>query len=268
MGLQINTNLSGLNALRQLQKTNTVLNRGLEQLATGLRINRAADDASGLAIAERFRAEVLQYSQEVNNLQSGVSAVQTADGALSTQADATQRLRELALQATNGTLTDEQRSAINQEAQQLLSQIDETAQNTEFNGTQLLNGSQSSVSLGAGGNQVNLSSSTTTALGLNGLDLSTQTGAQNALGTIDTAISRIDQNRSSLGAQQNRFERAIEVRETGIVNSTESESRIRDLDVARQTIEQSRNQILLQGGLSAVTRSQITAQTAARLLGG
>ena len=268
MGLQINTNLSGLNALRQLQKTTSVLNRGLEQLASGLRINRAADDASGLAIAERFRAEVLQYSQEVENLQSGVSAVQTADSALSTQADATQRLRELALQASNGTLTDEQRTAINQEAQQLLSQIDETAQNTEFNGTQLLNGSQPSVSLGAGGNQVNLSSSTTTALGLNGLDLSTQAGAQNALGTIDTALGRIDQNRSSLGAQQNRFERAIEVRETGIANSTESESRIRDLEIARQTIEQSRNQILLQGGLSAVGQSRITAQTAARLLGG
>jgi len=268
MGLQINTNVGGLNALRQLQKTTSVMNRGLEQLASGLRINRAADDASGLAIADRFRSQVLQYSQEVNNLQSGVNVTQTADAALGTQEDATQRLRELALQSANGTLTDEQRNAINQEAQQLLGQIDETAQNTEFNGTQLLNGSQTTVSLGAGGNQVNLTPSTTNALGINGLDLGTQAGAQNAVGAIDTALSRIDQNRSNLGAQENRFTRAIEVRETGITNSTESESRIRDLDVARQTIEQSRNQILLQGGLAALSQTKIPAQTAARLLGG
>lgn len=268
MGIQINTNVGGLNALRQLQKVTSLLNRGQEQVSSGLRINRAADDAAGLAVAERFRSEVLQYSREVENLQSGVSVTQTADAALSTQGDATQRLRDLALQSANGTLNDDQRAAINAEAQQLLAQIDETAQNTEFNGTQLLNGSQTTVSLGAGGSQVNLDSSTTNALGINGLDLSTQAGAQSGLGAIDTALSRIDQNRSNLGAQENRFERAIETRETGIQNSTESEARIRDLDYARQTIEQTRNQILFEGGLSALSQSKIPAQTAARLLGG
>ncbi len=268
MGLRINSNEPALFIQRQTQQTSNALLRGLEQLATGQRINRGADDAAGLAIVERFRAQVNQLNQEVSNLQSGVNVVQTADGALGTQEEAVQRVRELALQASNGTLTDDQRAALNQEAQQLLEQIDETAANTEFNGRTLLDGSSTNVELGVEGDiQVNINESTTTSLGINGVDLSTQAGAQSALQDLDDALSSIQENRASLGAQENRFTRAIDVRETESLNTAEAESRIRDLDIARQTIEQSRNSILLQGGLAALVQSNVLGQNAARLLG-
>lgn len=268
MGLRINSNEPALFIQRQTQQTSNALLRGLEQLATGQRINRGADDAAGLAIVERFRAQVNQLNQEVSNLQSGVNVVQTADGALGTQEEAVQRVRDLALQASNGTLTDDQRAALNQEAQQLLEQIDETAANTEFNGRTLLDGSATNVELGVEGDiEVNINESTTTSLGINGVDLSTQAGAQSAIQDLDDALSSIQENRANLGAQENRFTRAIDVRETESLNTAEAESRIRDLDIARQTIEQSRNSILLQGGLAALVQSNVLGQNAARLLG-
>ncbi|GMV94771.1 MAG: hypothetical protein AMXMBFR82_45490 [Candidatus Hydrogenedentota bacterium] len=268
MGLRINSNEPALFIQRQTQQTSNALLRGLEQLATGQRINRGADDAAGLAIVERFRAQVNQLNQEVSNLQSGVNVVQTADGALGTQEEAVQRVRELALQASNGTLTDDQRAALNQEAQQLLEQIDETAAHTEFNGRTLLDGSATNVELGVEGDiEVNINESTTTSLGINGVDLSTQAGAQSAIQDLDDALSSIQENRANLGAQENRFTRAIDVRETESLNTAGAESRIRDLDIARQTIEQSRNSILLQGGLAALVQSNVLGQNAARLLG-
>jgi len=227
MGLRINSNESALFIQRQTQQTSNALLRGFERLASGQRINRAADDAAGLAIVERFRAELNQLNQEVSNLQSGVNVVQTADGALGTQQDAVQRVRELALQASNGTLTDDQRAALNQEAQQLLEQIDETAANTEFNGRNLLDGSAANVDLGVeGGIQVNIEESTATSLGINGVDLSTQGGAQGAIEDLDSALNAIQRNRASIGAQENRFTRAIEVRQTESANAAEAESRI------------------------------------------
>jgi len=268
MGLRINSNEPALFIQRQTQQTSNALLGGLERLASGQRINRAADDAAGLAIVERFRAQLNQLNQEVSNLQSGVNVVQTADSALGTQQDAVQRVRELAVQASNGTLSDDQRAAINQEAQQLLEQIDETAANTEFNGQTLLDGSATTIDLGVEGDaQVSIEESTTTSLGISGIDLSTQAGAQNAIGSLDDALGQIEENRANLGAQANRFESAIEVRETENLNTAAAESRIRDLDIARQTIEQSRNSILLQSGLAALTQSNVLGQNAARLLG-
>lgn len=268
MGLQINNNIPGLNAQRQAQSTSRSLLRNFEQLATGLRINRAADDAAGLAISERFRTQVRQFTQEVNNIQSGINAVQTAEGGLGTQQDAVGRIRELAVQAANGTLTDDQRTALNAEAQQLLDQIGDTAENTEFNGRQLLNGTAATVPLGTeAGDQVNFGTSTVDALGLNGLDIGTQAGATAALDRLDTAAQRIDQNRANLGAQQNRLERGIEARETTSVNLQNSESLLRDLDIARATTERTRNQVLLQGSLSALVQGNLVPQSAAQLLG-
>ncbi len=268
MGLSINTNLSSVFASQQTQRTAGSLIEGLNKLATAKQINSAADNAAGLAIAERFRSQVTQANAEIGNLQTGVNVVQTADAALQTQSDAAQRLQELALQSSNGTLSADQRNAINQEAQQILGQIEQTAQNTEFNGTKLLNGSQATVPVGSGNQQVTLTSSTTSTLGINGVDLSTQAGAQNALSSISTARNQIDQNRANLGAQQNRFESAIQVQQTNPQNATQAESRIRDLDIARQTIEQSRNQLLLQTGLAALVQSNIQNQTVSHLLGG
>ncbi|MBN2311466.1 MAG: flagellin FliC [Candidatus Hydrogenedentes bacterium] len=268
MGLRINTNVSALNAQRQTRKTTNTLLKGFQQLASGLRINRAADDASGLAISERFRAEVRQLNAEASNLQYGVSFAQTADGALSAQQEGLQRVRELAVQAANGTLTDDQRAALNEEAQQIMAQIDATAQNTEFNGTNPLDGSQTNIPLGTeGGIEININESTTASLGLGGVDLTTQGGAANALGQVDNALNAVDQNRASLGAQQNRFERAISQREIAAQNSAEAESMIRDLDMAQGVMRQTQNQVRLQAGMAALAQANLQGENAARLLG-
>lgn len=270
MGLSINNNVQGILAARQAEQTANGLFDGLRQLATQQRINQAGDDASGLAIAERFRTQVLQFTQEAENLQSGLNLAQTADGGLSAQQEAVGRIQELAVQAANGTLNDDQRAALNAEAQELLAQIDETAEGTEFNGVRPLDGSiESGLDLGAGdGATVNVNESTVESLGLDGLDLSTAAGAQSAIDQLNTAQARLDQNRAGVGAQVNRFEQSISVRETATQSAQESESAIRDLDVARATIEQTRNQLLLEGATSAIQQSGISAQSALNLLLG
>jgi flagellin len=268
VGIRINSNIPALNAGRQARNANSILQDSLQRLGSGLRINRAGDDASGLAIAERFNTLARQSQREIGNLQSGVSAVQTAEGGLDSQTQAVQRLRELAVQASNGTLNDQQRDAINAEAQQLLGQIDETAEGTQFNGTQLLNGSTPNIELGTeGGATLSLPTSTTSSLGISGLDLSTQGGAAGALEQLDAALNQLGQSQASLGAQQNRFESAITTREEQQQNALASESAIRDLDVAREAVNRSRGQILLQGSLSALIQSNVTPQSALNLLG-
>ena len=266
MGLNINTNNPALGAQRQIGQTNQAITRNLQRLSSQLRINRAADDAAGLAIAERFNTLARQSQVESRNLQSGINASQTAEGGLSVQQDAVARIRELAVQASNGTLSDDQRAAINTEAQQLLEQIDSVAQDTEFNGQQLLAQDQT-ISLGAGGGSLELQESTTDSLGLNGLDLSTQAGAQAALESADSALENIGSQRAEIGAQQNGFESAINQREISEQSALEAESRIRDLDLARASIEKARNDVLLRGGLAGLIQSNVTPQAALSLLG-
>lgn len=267
MGLQINSNIPALGASNQVKRSSNLIADALRKLSEGRRITRAADDAAGLAIAEGFRTQIRQGSVELNNLQSGVSAVQTADGGLQSQQDAVQRIRELAVQASNGTLSDSDREAINAEAQQLLGQIGDVAQGTEFNGQNLL-GANRTIDLGTeGGAQIDITGSTQASLGLNGLDLSTAGGAASALDALDQASGLISQNRASLGAQQNRFESAISERETRNVNAADAESRIRDLDVARASIEQARSSLLLRSGIGALIQSNVTPQSTLRLLG-
>ena len=269
MGIRINSPVPALIAQRQAQGVSERLNRGLEQLSSGLRITRAGDDPAGLAVAERFRMQVLQFNQEVDNFQSGISAAQTAEGGLGAQSEAVQRIRELAVRSANGTLSTEQRAALNQEAQQLVQQIEQTAQNTEFNGLQVLDGSAGTVTLDAGGTtQISFPDSTAAALGVADIDISTQAGANAAISAADTAGARINQNRATLGAQENRLASAINERETSAINLQEAESRIRDLDVARAAVDQSRDQLLLQAALSGVSQSNIQNQSALFLLGG
>lgn len=268
MGLRINTNLPALNAQRNTENANGILSNALRQLASGRRINRAADDAAGLALAEQFNTQARQGRVEVNNLQQGVNYAQTAEGGLEVQQQATQRLRELAVQASNGTLSDEQRAAINTEAQQLVDQIGDVAEDTEYNGQQLL-AENTSVDLGTEGDlAVNINASTPESLGVDTVDLSTAEGAAQAIETLDTAQQRISQNRASVGAQMNRFESAITQREIGVENAVASESAIRDADLARTVIEQTRGQLLLQGGIGALAQSNVTPQAALGLLGG
>lgn len=269
MGLRINTNVPAMGAARQTRQTTRGLNIALNRLASGLRINRAADDAAGLAIAERFRTRIRQFTQENSNLQSGINAAQTAEGGLNVQSEAVGRIRELAVQAASGTLSDEDRAALNQEAQQLLEQINDVGENTQFNEQALLNGEAENIELGTeGGATLNINESTVASLGLEDLDLGTAEGAQNAINALDTAAQRIDQNRGSLGAQQNRFERAIAQREIGIENNAASEAAIRDADIARVVMERTRNEVLLRGGLAALVQSNVVPQSALSLLGG
>ena len=267
MGLNINTNIVGLQAGRNTRQTNRLLNNTLRQLSSGLRINRAADDAAGLAIAERFSSQVRQSRVEANNLQSGINAAQTAEGGLSVQQDATQRLRELSLQAANGTLSEGQRQALNAEAQQLVDQINDVSQDTQFNGQGLLNQDQT-IDLGTeGGSALELQDASAGALGLDTIDLSTADGANAALGAIDTAQQQIANNRASLGAQTNRFESAINQRDIAGENAAAAESQIRDLDIARAALERSQNEVLLQSGISALAQGNISQQSALQLLG-
>ncbi|MBX3177048.1 MAG: flagellin FliC [Candidatus Hydrogenedentes bacterium] len=267
MGLNINTNLPAIQGAGQARRADRALSNILAQLATQRRINRAADDAAGLAIAERFNTQIRQGQAEINNLQTGINVTQTAEGGLSVQQDAVQRIRELAVQAQNGTLSDENRAALNQEAQQLLEQINSVASDTEFNGQNLLD-QDTNINLGTeGGNEINIQQSNTQALGLDGLDISTAAGAQAALGAADTALTSITNNRATIGAQQNRFESAINQREIAVVNQREAESSIRDLDLARASIEQTRNQLLLRGAIGTLAQANVTPQSALRLLG-
>lgn len=269
MGIQINTNTSSIFARRQTDRAARDLSSTQEQLSTFLRINRASDDAAGLAIAERFETQVRQINQEVRGFQSGTNLIETAEGGLESQSDAVSRIRELATQASNGVLSDDQRAAINAEAQQLLEHIDETAARTDFNEvTPLDNGNQQIALDGAGDVTVEFDESTTTSLNIDTIDLSTQAGAQAALSALDNAQTQINSNRANLGAQQNALQSTTNARENTALNLQEAESRIRDLDVARAFVERTRNEVLLQAGVSAISQSNAQTQNTSRLLGG
>lgn len=267
MSLAISSNLPALRVGQQTERTSSLLTRTLERLASSKRINRAADDAAGLAIADQFDALARQSQTEINNLQSGINYAQTADGGLEAQSDATQRIRELAVQAANGTLSQDQRDALNNEAQQLIQQVDQTAQNTEFNGQNVLNQNTNVTLTPDGKQQVNVAQSNASSLGLNGVDLSSQNGAQAALDKIDNALKNINDNRANLGAQTNGLSSAIETRSESVVNARSSESAIRDLDVAKASIEKARFDVLSKSGLSALQQTRVTPQNALRLLG-
>lgn len=267
MGLRIDNRVAAAAPQRHVEQTTRSMLESLHRLASAKRINSAADDAAGLAIAERLRSEVAQANRESENLQYGISATQTADAGLEVQGDAVQRLRELALQASNGTLSPDQRASLNAEAQGLLQAIDETARSTEFNGTRLLDGSQTAVPLGTeSGVQLALTASTTASLGISGVDVSTVSGAQSAVAAIDSALEQVGANRALFGAQQNALESAIAIRESSALNAAEAESRIRDADVARLAIEQARNQVLLGAGIQAIRGSSLSHDVASRLL--
>ena len=268
MGIRIDNTPQSLFAQRQVNRTSQSLQNRFQQLATGLRINRAADDAAGLAISERFRTQIRQFNQETNGIQSGISLAQTAEGGLSAQQDAVGRLQELATQAANGTLSDDQRAAINEEAQQLLQEIDATSQNTEFNGVAPLENGTGDINLDAEGEvQINIDQSNAASLGIDNIDLSTQAGAEAALGALDGASQQISTARAEIGAQENRLNREIEQRAVQSQSLQEADSRLRDLDIARAVIEQTRDETLLQAGVSALAQGNIRNDVALRLLG-
>lgn len=271
MGLRINTNIASLNTSRILRQSTRDLNRSLERLSSGLRINRAADDAAGLAIAEGFRAVVRGTQVAQRNAQDGVSLVQTAEGSLSETTNILQRVRELAVQAANGTQSDTNRTALNTEVQQLLAQIDDIALDTEFNGARVLSANQTiTLQAGAQSSQtlaVTVNGAKTNDLGVSAITVSSLLGASSAISTIDLALRSVSTLRSSLGAFQNRLEFTINTLAIQEENSAASESSIRDADIARETISFTRNQILVNSGTAILAQANILPQTALTLLG-
>lgn len=272
MGLRINTNVAALNTNRALRRSSGELNRSLERLSSGLRINRAADDAAGLAIADGFQSQVRGTETAARNAQDGVSLVQTAEGALSETTNILQRVRELAVQAANGTQSTNNRAALNNEVTQLLQQIDDIATDTEFNGIRVLSSAQT-VTLQAGPNTsqtlvISVNGAKTSDLGVSTVTVSSVAAAVSALSTIDIAIQSVSTLRSNLGALQNRLQFTINTLAIQQENATASESAIRDADIAQETIKFTRNQILVSAGTSVLAQANVQPQSALQLLGG
>jgi len=270
MGLRINTNVPALNAGRVLRRSSTDMNRSLERLSSGLRSNRARDDAAGLAIAEGFRSQVRGSQVAQRNSQDGISLVQTAEGALSEATNILQRVRELAVQAANGTQSTSNRAALNTEVQQLLAQIDDIALDTEFNGLSVLSSSQT-ITLQAGPNPsqtltVAMAGAKTSDLGVSTVAVSSIALAVSAISTVDIALKSVTTLRSTLGAFQNRLEFTINTLAIQEENAAASESAIRDADIAQETIQSTRNQILVSAGTSVLAQANVIPQTALTLL--
>ncbi len=272
MGLRINTNVAAINAGRILRQSTLDLNKSLERLSSGLRINRAADDAAGLAVAEGLRSQVRGAEVAQRNAQDGINLVQTAEGALTETTNALQRMRELAIQAANGTQSDTNREALNAEVIQLLEQIDNIALDTEFNGIKVLSAPQTiTIQSGPQTSQtltIAVSGAKTSDLKVSQVAISTVSTAISAISTIDEAIKSVNSLRALFGASQNRLEFTIRTLAIQQENSSASESAIRDADIAKETIAFTRNQILVSAGTSVLAQANIIPQTALQLLGG
>jgi len=273
--MSIKTNISSLDAQKNLMGTENDLNNSLAKLSSGFRITKAQDDAAGLAIAVNLAAQIKSYNQSVRNANDALNVVQTADSALNEAQDILTRLRELASQSASSGVSNTERGYIQNEVDGLISEIDRIANATEFNGVALLNTNaaltfQVGIRNVAANDQivVTTSSATVANLGLSVLSLSTITSAQGALGIIDTAMQSISSTRATLGAQGNRMEKAIAAATSAAVAISAAESRIRDVDVAEETSNMSRSQVLLQAGVSVLAQANQLPQVALKLLNG
>ena len=251
------------------------MNRSMERLSSGLRINRAADDAAGLAVSEAMRSNIRGQNVASRNAQDGVSLVQVADGALGNVGDMLQRVRDLAVQASNGTLTDSQRLNLDAEVQQILSEINAVGTNTDFNGIKILSGSVSTavsavtLQVGAASGQTiafTVGTVSTQQLGVSGIAVSSAASASAAIASIDAAISTVTNNRATLGSIQNRLEQSINRLGIMAENLQAAESRVRDADMAQEMIKFTKNQILQQSGMSMLAQANSAPQSVLSLL--
>ncbi len=276
MGLRINTNTASLNAQRNLMGTKLGLDKNLERLSSGFRINRAGDDAAGLAISENLKAQIRGLKQASRNAQDGVSLVQVAEGSLNEISSILIRLRELAVQAASDTIGPVERQFLNVEYDQLISETDRIADGTEFNGTQLLSGTGSILDFQVGTrNDPNIdrlsfdaskADANAAALGVNLTSVADKASAQNSLSAIDQAIISVSAMRADFGAIQNRLQSSISNLAVSVENMAAANSRIRDVDVAEETAELTRNNILLNAGVSVLAQANTSAQSALTLL--
>ena len=280
----INHNMSSLYADRVLGISNDGIMKNIEKLSSGEKINRAGDDASGLAVSEKMRFQIRGLNQASRNIENGVSFIQTTEGYLTETTDILQRVRELAVQSANGIYTDEDRMQIQVEVSQLVAEVDRIASQAQFNGMNMLTGRFASEAndvmqfqIGANMDQntrVFIGTMTAQALGLKGAQGSTDAitindpeSANATLGTVDAALTNVTKQRADLGAYQNRFEMAARGINIAAENTQSAESRIRDTDMASEIVEYTKNQILTQSGTAMLSQANSQSQNVLALLG-
>jgi flagellin len=283
----INHNLSAVFADRSLKVIQGYLDKNMEKLSSGIRINRAGDDASGLAVSEKMRAQIRGLNMASFNAQNGISFIQTTEGYLQESEDIVQRLRELAVQASNGIYTEEDRMYIQIEVSALVAEVDRVASHAQFNGMNMLTGRfahpggenvvTASMWLHIGANmdqrtQVYIGTMTAKGLGIRNvgddtfISLSEPDSANRAIGTLDVALRTINKQRADLGAYQNRLEHTIRGLDIGAENLQASESRIRDANMANETVNYTKNMILSQAGTAMLAQANQRGQTVLQLL--
>jgi flagellin len=274
MGMTVRTNIAALRAASQLGQTQAKLGGSLERISSGLRINRAADDAAGLGVATSLQTAYISSYQGIRNANDGISIIQTSESAANEVTDILQRMRELAVQSASETLDDQERSYIEDEFDELFDEIDRIASNTEFNGVQLADGTDTliEVQVGIENNTssrvgIDLGDLTTSGLGLaTTVTLASVAGAQSALDTLDVALDSINSFRSDLGAVQNRIESAINNAWSYAEALSAAEARIRDADYALETSEMTKQQIMQQAGVAALAQAKNMNQAVVSLL--
>lgn len=274
MGLRVNTNVASLNAQRSLSINTTLLQKSLEKLSSGLRINRAGDDAAGLAISESLKSDIRALQQASRNAADGISMIQTAEGGLEEVSAILIRMRELSEQSATGTLGDDERGYLDSEFQQLVLEITRIAESTEFNGTHLLDGTNASLEIQVGigtmsDSQVvlNLGSGMTAEnLGLNGINIRSADDALSTMTAIINATGLVSAQRADFGSAQNRLESTIRNIAMSVENLSAANSRIRDVDVALETSSMTSMQILQQAGVAVLAQANATPQLALQLL--
>lgn len=277
MGLRIGTNVAALNAQKNLYMTQLNSNRSMARLASGFRINQAADDAAGLAISENLKGQIRGMRQANRNANDGISLVQVAEGSLNEVSNMLIRLRELGVQAASDTIGETERQFLDVEYQQLKSEIQRVTESTKFNGYDLLNGTGGMIDIQVGVNNdpfqdrisfnAGAANSSLEALGLTAEAVSTKEGAQLSLDTIDQALTSVNAIRANFGALQNRLVSTSNNLLIADENLSAANSRIRDTDVAAETSEMTRNNILLQAGVSVLGQANQSQQLALKLLG-
>jgi len=274
MAFSVITNVASLSAQRNLARTQESLTKNMSRLSSGLRINSAADDAAGLGISEKLRAQTRGLAQAERNAMDGVSLLQTAEGSLNEVSGILVRMRELALSSATDTNNDTQRGYLNEEFTALGEELTRLTKVTDFNGTKLLDGTASGLEIQVGLNadatndriKITIPGMDAATLGVDG-DISSKTNAQDVLSVIDTAIDTVSDSRAGLGALQNRMQITISNLTSSRENLTAANSRIRDVDVAEETAAMTRNSILMQAGVSVLSQANQAPQVALSLLG-
>ena len=276
MAMSIRTNISSLNAQRNLYSTQNQMDSSLSRLSSGFRITKAGDDAAGLGISTKLESQIRSYSQAVRNANDGLSVIQSTESALNESANVLTRLRELAMQSASDGVGNSERTYIDRESTALVAELERIAQVTEYNGTKLLNGAAATLDFQVGVYATSndaisftgLNATTgSTGLAISGIGLASKGSALAALASIDYALSQVSDKRATLGANGNRFQSAIANIQAFSESLSAANSRIKDVDVAEETSRMSRSQILLQAGVSVLAQANQMPQMALKLLG-